>query len=113
MRAGRRKPLARLTASKHAPTARFRRLPRRVSARGTLKVGWTARDRDRDRLSVVLQGRRGKGRWKTVTLGPARGKASLQPRTLGAGKRLRLRLLVSDGLRTSVVNARPIAVRGR
>ncbi|HEX6581980.1 MAG TPA: hypothetical protein VF056_00160 [Thermoleophilaceae bacterium] len=96
-----RKPLARLAASRHAPVARFVRVPKRASARKRLKVPWRASDRDRDNLSVVLLAKRGRRPWETVAMGPARHKATVDPRALGSGKRLRLRLLVSDGFNTT------------
>jgi hypothetical protein len=105
------KALARLRATKHAPTARFKGLPRRASARKPLPIQWAAQDRDGGKLVVLVQGRFGKGRWKTITLGPARSKVSVKPRTLGKGKSLRLRLLVSDGLRTTVVTGRSISLK--
>jgi hypothetical protein len=102
--------LATLRRSRHAPSGRFVRLPRRARPRGPLTVRWVARDRDGGKLSVVVLARRGKGRWKTIAMGPGRGRTSLRPRTLGAARRLRLRMLVSDGFRTRVVAARAIRV---
>jgi hypothetical protein len=43
-------------------------------------------------------------------MGPARAKTTINPRALGRGRKLRLRLLVSDGFTTSNVNARPIVI---
>jgi hypothetical protein len=106
-----RRPLTTMRRSKHAPTARFLKLPRRAPARKSLKVGWAARDRDGGKLTVVIQGRRGGGRWRTVTIGPGRASVSLKPGSLGKGKRLSLRLLVSDGLNTAVVTARSISLK--
>jgi Tol biopolymer transport system component len=104
--------LATLRRSAHAPSGRFLRLPRRARAGKALTVRWKASDRDRrDRLSVVVQARRARKAWRTITMGPARGKASVKPSMLGAGRKLRLRLLVSDGFTTSKVDARPITVR--
>ena len=45
-----------------------------------------------------------------MTLGPARGKATVVPATLGRGRKLRLRLQVSDGLR-SVDTRRVVGLR--
>jgi hypothetical protein len=99
------KRLARLAASPHAPRGRFVRLPRRASRR--LVVRWAASDRDRgDRLSVVLLARRGRGAWQTITMGPARFKAAVRPKTLGRGKRLGLCLLSSDGFTTTIARHR-------
>jgi WD40 repeat protein len=102
------KPLDRMKASRHAPSGRFRRLPRKANPGKSLSVAWTARDRDRDPLTVVVQARRSGRRWTTLATATERGKASVVPRSLGAGKRLRLRLLIGDGLRTAVADARPI-----
>jgi hypothetical protein len=106
------KPLDRLKASRRAPKGRFLKLARRVPARRPLTVRWRATDRDKDPLSVILQAKRGNGAWRTIALGRARGSASVDPATLGKGKALRLRLRVADGLRTSVVRARPVRLRG-
>jgi hypothetical protein len=107
------KPLAKLKASKHAPKGRFLRLPKRASAKKPLTVRWAASDRDRrDRLSVILQARRGRRAWQTITMGPARFKAAVDPKALGSGKKLGLRLVVSDGFTTATVNSRPVAMSG-
>jgi hypothetical protein len=104
--------LATLRRSPHAPSARFLRLPRRTRARKSLTVRWRAFDRDRrDRLAVVVLARRGRGAWRMITMGPARAKTTIDPKALGRGKALRVRLLVSDGFTTSKVDARPIAIR--
>ena len=106
------KPLDRLKASRHAPSGRFVKLARRARAGRPLTVRWRATDRDRDPLSTILQARRGKGAWRTIALGRARGSASVDPAALGRGASLRLRLRVADGLRTAVVKARPVRLRG-
>jgi hypothetical protein len=106
------KPLVRLRASRHAPTGRFVKLPRRARAKRPLNLRWTASDRDpRDELSTLLLARRGKSTWRTIVLGPGVGRLAVNPSTLGNGKALRLRLRISDGFRTSVVNARKITLR--
>jgi hypothetical protein len=46
-------------------------------------------------------------------MGPARAKTTINPKALGRGKKLRLRLLVSDGFTTSKVDARPIVMTQR
>jgi len=105
------KPLARVKASRHAPKGRLLKLPRRASATKPLSVRWTASDRDRrDKLSVALLARRGRGKWRTLTLGPARGKLAVDPRALGTGKSLTVRLRITDGFRTTVVTGRKIAL---
>ena len=106
------KPLTRLRASRHAPKGHFLKLPRRARAKRSLTVGWKASDRDRrDDLSVMLLARRGKAGWRTIVLGPARGRIAVKPSTLGKGKALRMRLRVTDGFDTTVVNARRIILR--
>jgi hypothetical protein len=103
--------LATLRRSRNAPSGRFVRLPRRTRPRKPLTVRWTASDRDRrNRLSVVVLARRGRRPWQTITIGPARARTTVRPNVLGAGKKLRLRLLVSDGFRTSKVDSRPITI---
>jgi WD40-like Beta Propeller Repeat len=104
------KPFDRLTASRHAPQARFIRLPRRASARKQLKVRWRASDRDRNELSVTLLAKRGHQAWDMIAMGPARYKATIDPRALGRGK-LRLQLLANDGLNTTSVKSRPVKLR--
>ncbi|HUO69283.1 MAG TPA: hypothetical protein VMU39_00780 [Solirubrobacteraceae bacterium] len=111
---GKGKPLAILRRSKHPPTGKLLRLPPRASAATPMMLRWRATDRDRgDRLSVAILARRGTGRFRTLLLGPATGSMVLDPRRLGKGKQLSVRLLVSDGLTTTVVNARPVALRAR
>jgi Tol biopolymer transport system component len=105
------KPLNRLTASKHAPRARFVKVPRRAAASRKLTVRWRATDQDRDPLSVVLLAKRGGGVWRTVAMGPARFKTHVDPRTFGSGKRLRLRLVAGDGFNTTTATARPVALK--
>ena len=108
------RPLARLTASKHTPSARFVRLPKRASPNKLLTARWAASDRDRrDRLSVILQARRGKRAWQTITMGPARLMTTVNPKTLGPGKKLSLRLIISDGFNTTTITARPISLVAR
>jgi hypothetical protein len=103
--------LATLRRSRNAPTGRFVRLPHRTRARKPLTVRWRASDRDRrDRLSVVVLARRGGRPWQTITIGPARASTTVRPHVLGAGRKLRLRLLVSDGFRTSKIDSRPIRI---
>jgi WD40-like Beta Propeller Repeat len=105
------KPLARLRASRHAPKGRFLKLPRRARAKKTLTVRWTASDRDRrDALSVQVLARRAKSGWRSLALAPAKGSLAVPPSRLGTGKRLRLRLRISDGFRTTVVDARKIVL---
>jgi hypothetical protein len=107
------KALARLRASKHRPRGRFVRLRKRASAKRPLRVRWAAKDRDRhDRLSVVLLARRGRGEWQTITMGPARFRAPVDLKSLGKGKKLALRLMVSDGFTTTAVTRR-VRVAGR
>jgi hypothetical protein len=111
---GKGKPLALLRRSKHRPKGRWLKLPKRASAARQLTLRWRATDRDRrDTLSVLLLGRRGTGKWRTIALGPAAGSMKVDPKTLGTGNKLGLRMLVSDGLITTVVNARPIKLAGR
>ena len=106
------KPLARLRASKHAPKGRFLKLPRRARAKRPLTVRWKAGDRDRrDDLSVLLLARRGQSRWRTIVLGPGKGRIRVEPSALGKGKALRLRLRVSDGFNTTATTSRPVALK--
>ena len=107
-----RKPLDRLKASRHAPQARFVRVPKRASAKKKLTVRWRASDRDRDKLSVTLLAKRGNGSWDTIAMGPPRFRASVEPRTLGRGKRLRLRLVVTDGFNTTTTAPRSLRLKG-
>ena len=107
------KVLAQLKASKYPPRGKFVRLPKRATANKPLTVRWTASDRDRsDRLSVILQVRRNRS-WQTSAMGPSRSKATVDPNALGTGKKLRLRLLVSDGFRTTMVGVRSFMLNGR
>ena len=109
---GKGKPLARLRASKHAPTGRFLKLPKRARVDKPLTVRWLARDRDRrDKLAVIALARRGNGTWRTIAIGPAKGSIGIEPKTLGTGKALRLRLRISDGLHTTVINAKTVRLR--
>ena len=105
------KALSRLKASRHSPKARFIRLPRRASASKPLRVRWRASDRDRNRISVILLAKRGKRAWDTIATGPAAFHARVKPWTLGRGKKLRLRLLASDGFNTTTVRAKPVRLR--
>ena len=100
------KPADHLKASKHAPKGRLLRVPRRASAKRTLKLAWRASDRDSKKLTVTLLARRGKSAWHTIGTGPARFKTFVDPRPLGKGKKLRLRLLISDGFNTTTTTAR-------
>jgi WD40 repeat protein len=92
--------LATLRRSRHAPSARFVGLPQRARARARLTVRWKATDRDGKRLTVMLLARRGRA-WKTIMMGPAAFKARVNPAALGRGRRLRLRLVASDGFNTT------------
>ena len=104
--------LATLRRSPHAPSVRAPTPAAAGPRRGKpLTVRWKASDCDRrDRLSVVVLARRRRGAWRTITMGPARARTTIDPKTLGRGRKLRLRLLVSDGFTTSKVDARPIAM---
>jgi hypothetical protein len=103
--------LATLRRSRHLPAGRFVRLVRRARRSRPLTVRWRASDADRDRVSVVLQARAGAA-WKTVARAPARSQARFDPRSLGRGSTLRLRLLISDGFNTRTVNAKPVKLAG-
>jgi hypothetical protein len=99
-----RRPLARVRASRHAPSGRFLHLPRKAAAARPLSVRWSSSDRDRnDRLLVVLLARRGTGPWHTILIGPAKGTATITPSAIGRGKKLTLQLRISDGLRTTQI----------
>jgi hypothetical protein len=100
----------RLKASKYAPRGRFIRLRRRARADKTLKVRWRATDGDDNSLRVTLLARR-RGSWRPITVGPAAFHERVEPWTLGRGKKLRLRLLVSDGFNTTTVKAKPVKLR--
>ena len=104
------KVLDQLKASQYAPEGRFLRLRRRVHANKPFTVRWRATDRDDNRLSVTLLARR-RGAWRPTTIGPAAFHERIKPWTLGRGKKLRLRLLVSDGFNTTTVTATPIRLR--
>ena len=73
------KPANDLKASKHAPKGRLLRVPRRASAKRTLKLAWRASDRDSKKLTVTLLARRGKSAWRTIGTGPARFKTFVDP----------------------------------
>jgi hypothetical protein len=77
-----------------------------------MTIRWRATDADNDHLTVALLVRRGNA-WQTVTLGPAAGGVAITPTRLGLrpGRRLQLRLLVSDGLTTITLNAKPVTLR--
>lgn len=100
----------RLKASKYAPTGRFVRLRRRARANKPLNVRWRAADGDDNSLSVTLLARR-RGAWRPIATGPAAFHARVKPWTLGRGKKLRLRLLASDGFNTTTVKAKPVRLR--
>jgi Tol biopolymer transport system component len=102
--------LATLNRSRHYPSARFLRLRHRARVNHPFTVRWKAADTDDDSLSVTLLARRG-GVWRTVRMGPASFHARVRPSTIGRGKKLRLRLLVSDGFNTTTVKARPVTLR--
>jgi hypothetical protein len=104
------KVLDKLKASQYAPKGRFLRLRRRARANKPLTVRWRATDRDDNRLSVTLLARR-RGAWQPIAMGPAAFHARVKPWTLGRGKKLRLRLQVSDGFNTTTVKARPVKLR--
>ena len=74
---------------------------------------WSASDRDHgNHLSVIILARRGNANWRSITVGPATGTATLTPKTLGRGKKLSLHLIISDLLNTTQVDARPIILTG-
>lgn len=102
--------LATLHRSPDSPSARFLRLRRRARANRPFIVRWRATDRDDDSLSVTLLARR-RGVWHPITMGPAAFHARVKPWTIGRGKALRLRLLVSDGFNTTTVKAGPLRLR--
>ncbi len=100
--------------SKNAPTGRFKRVPKKLKAGRSLTARWIARDRDRDKLTFALYGRRGKTRWQLIAMGAAGpSRAVVNPSRLGRGKQLRLRLLISDGFRTTTIIGQPIRLAGR
>jgi hypothetical protein len=102
--------LATLPRSPHSPSARFLGLRRRTRANKPLMVRWKAADADDDTLSVTLLARR-RGVWRTVRMGPASFHARVKPWSVGGGKKLRLRLLASDGFNTTIVKTKPLRLR--
>lgn len=108
--AGGGKVLDWLKASRYTPLGRFLRLRRRARANKPFTVRWKATDRDDKSLRVTLLARR-RGPWRAITVGPAAFHERVKPWTLGRGKKLRLRLLVSDGFNTTTVKAKPVRLR--
>ena len=111
LRDPRGRTLVTMRRSQHAPAGRFVKLPRASVATRPLKIRWRASDRDHNRLTVIVQAHRGARRWQTIAIGPASAFVSLTPRSLGGSGRLALRLLISDGLRTTTVVSRPLRLR--
>ena len=108
--ASRRKVLDKLKASDSTPKGGFLRLRRHARAGKPFAVRWRATDADNNSLTVTLLARRG-GAWQPLATGPAAFHARLRPWTLGRGKKLRLRLLISDGFNTSTVKAKAVRLR--
>jgi hypothetical protein len=106
------KTVAKLRRSKRAPAARFARLPRKTKANAKLTVRWTTADPDSRTLTVLLYARSGNSAWRLVAATTSGKKsASAQLFSLGHGKSLRLRLVVSDGLNTTTTYSKAIKLR--
>jgi hypothetical protein len=95
-------------ASAAAPTARL------ISPRAGARVGgprgavirWVSRDADGDALKATIRYSPDDGRtWRTVFAGADRGSAILPGSILGATRRARIRLYVSDGFDAAIATS--------
>ena len=85
--------------SAHTPRARILSPGRGARVRGrTTTVRWRASDADRDQLAVSLDYSGDGGRlWRTLFIGPDRGRVALPTRLLTGSRNARLRLRANDG----------------
>ena len=95
--------------SAHAPRARILSPRRGARVRGrATTVRWRASDSDRDQLTVSLDySGDGGRRWRTIFIGPDRGRAVLPTRLLTGSRNARLRLRANDGFsETATISGR-------
>jgi len=107
--------VAALARSANAPQVRFVR-PRggRVGTGRFTAVSWRASDADGDPLETVLDYSIDGGRsWRPLWSGPDAGGVRLASGMLGASRRARFRLRVSDGFDETVVVSRRFVAVGR
>jgi hypothetical protein len=104
--------VARRTRSAHRPTVRVVGIPS-FGPRYAL-VRWRATDRDHDALVVQVDYSGDGGRtWKTVWLGPNRGRAQLPARYLFRSPHASVRVTAGDGFRSTTASSRPFSSPGR
>jgi WD40-like Beta Propeller Repeat len=105
----------RLTRSPHAPTGRFTHLPakRRVKRSKTLVLRWSAADRDRGtRLTYTILATTDRTRQPlALTAGQHARSLRINPAQFARAHKLKLRLLISDGLNTTTANSPTLSLR--
>jgi len=95
-------------ASSAAPTASlvFPRRGNRVGGPRGAVIRWRSHDADGDPLKATIRYSPDDGRtWRTVFSGPDQGSATLPSSQLGASKRARIRLYVSDGFSEAIATS--------
>jgi hypothetical protein len=104
----------RVIRSATPPTVVLRRPPRRLGARRTITLRWTAADADGDRLDVALDYSSDDGTtWRTVYRGPNADRVKLATRLFTPAERGRLRVRASDGFDETIAISGPIRVAAR
>jgi hypothetical protein len=105
--------MARVSRSRHAPKARFVGLLRTRRRSQTSAVRWSASDRDRDRLRSTLFVQLDGHPFRALAVASPATRLRLDRSTIGNARRLRLRLVVGDGLNSTKITSRVIRVVGR
>jgi hypothetical protein len=105
--------LERLPASNNAPTVQLTAPDAGtvVGASG-LTVTWTAQDADGDEVKATISYTRNGVDWRTVGLDVPGSEWHIPGTMLGSSNEARIRVVVSDGLRTAYVESQPFLVQG-
>jgi DNA-binding beta-propeller fold protein YncE len=100
-------PVAGRPRSANAPDVRIAspRRGRRVGRRRDVTIRWRARDRDGGALTARVEYSRDGREWRTIFLGPDRGRAVVRSRLLPRARRARVRVRVSDGFNETVATS--------
>lgn len=108
-------PIAQRTASRNAPRVRVLapRRGARVGGRGKVEVRWRATDADKDPLITHVEYSANGGRsFRTVQVGPSRGRALVPAGLLTRARRARIRVRAQDGFHETVALSKPFRSSG-
>jgi len=105
--------VARRIRSVHPPAVRIL-TPSPINGSRWIPIRWSARDRDGGRLSVVLDYSYDAGKtWRTIFIGPNRGRIRLPTSYFSASHKAQIRLRVNDGFNDATAVSAEFTAPGR